>query len=300
MPGITRGLSSAILAPGLRKILFDSYKEKPRQGQKLVNMGTMDRAWIEDANLAAFGPLLEKPEGGRVLYQDPMPGRSKRYVAATWGLGFRITLEAQEDNLYGFQGRKFARALGRSVRYNFEIVSHSILNNAFNTAFNGFETGVSLISTAHTNLRGGTQSNRPAVDADLSLTTLQAAIEAFRAWDTEEGMPMMSTPKYLVVGPTNMWVAGVLLGTTTLPGGNFNDINLLERLGLTLIIDDYLTDPDAWFLIGDDHDMNYFDRRLPRFTNVDEFDTDDMKFKVTRRNAAGFGDWRGVYGSPGA
>jgi phage major head subunit gpT-like protein len=206
----------------------------------------------------------------------------------------------QEDALYGFNARKFARALGRSVRYNFEIVSHSILNNAFNTAFNGFEAGVSLISTAHTNLRGGTQSNRPAVDADLSLTTLQAAVEAFRAWDTEEGMPMLSTPKFLVVGPANMWVAGVLLGTTQLPGGDFNDINILNRLGLTLIVDDYLTDPDAWYLLGDEHDMNYFDRRLPRFTDTDEFDSDDMKFKVTRRNAAGFGDWRGVYGSPGA
>jgi hypothetical protein len=301
MPGITRGLvGSAYLAPGLRKILFDSYAEKPRQGQKLVNMQKMDRAWIDDANMAGFGPLLEKPEGGRVLYQDPMPGRSKRYVAATWGLGFRITEEMQEDAMYGFVASKFARALGRSVRYNFEVVSHSILNNAFNTAFNGFETGVSLISTAHTNIRGGTQSNRPAVDADLSLTTLQAAIEAFRGWQTEEGMPMMSTPKYLVVGPANMWIAGVLLGATLLPGGNFNDPNLLKNLGLTLIVDDYLTDPDSWYLIGDEHDMNYFDRRMPKFSNSDDFDSGDMKFKVTRRNAAGFGDWRGVYGSPGA
>jgi hypothetical protein len=113
-------------------------------------------------------------------------------------------------------------------------------------------------------------------------------------------MPMQSTPKYLVVGPANMWIAGVLLGATLLPGGNFNDPNLLKNVGLTLIIDDYLTDPDAWFLIGDDHDMNYFDRRLPKFSNSDDFDSGDMKFKVTRRNAAGFGDWRGVYGSPGA
>ena len=300
MPGITRGLLSATLAPGLRKILFDSYAEKPRQGQKLVNMGRMDRAYVDDANLAGFGPLLEKPEGGRVLYQDPAPGRLKRYVAATWGLGFRITEEMIEDNLYGFTGRRFSKALGRSVRYNFEVVSHSVLNNAFNTAFSGLESGVSLISTAHTNLRGGTQSNRPAVDADLSLTTLQAAIEAFRGWDTEEGMPMQSTPKKLVVGVSNMWVAGVLLGTTTVPGGNNNDINLLNRLGLELIVDDYITDPDAWYLIGDEHDMNYYDRRLPKFSNTDDFDSGDMKFKVTRRNTAGFGDWRGVYGSPGA
>ena|SRR5215831_6268539 len=301
MPGITRGLiGSAYLAPGLRKILFNSYAERPREGQKLVNMGTMDRAFIDDANLAAFGTLLEKPEGGRVLYQDPLPGRTKRYVAATWGLGFRITEEMQEDAMYGMVAAKFAQALGRSVRYNFEIVSHSILNNAFNTAYNGFESGVALCSTAHTNLRGGTQANRPAVDADLSLTSLQAAIDSFRSWQTEEGFPMMSVPKYLVITPQQYWIAGVLLGATLLPGGNFNDPNLLKDVGLTLIVDDYLTDPDAWFVLGDEHDMNYFDRRLPKFSNTDDFDSGDMKFKVTRRNAAGFGDWRGVYGSAGA
>src|SRR5215203_3722641 len=174
---IVRGAFSNLIAPGYRKVIFDTYRERPVEGNKLVNMGRANRAYIEDVNMAGFGTLLEKPEGGRVIYQDPLQGNPKRYTFSTYGLGFRITQEMMEDDLYGIVGNKFSRALGRSVRHNFEVVAHSILNNAFNPLFYGFEAGIPLVSTLHGNLRGGTQSNRPAVDADLSLTTLQAAVE---------------------------------------------------------------------------------------------------------------------------
>jgi hypothetical protein len=297
---IVRGAFSNLIAPGYRKVIFETYKERPVEGNKLVNMGRANRAYIEDVNMAGFGTLLEKPEGGRVIYQDPLQGNPKRYTFSTYGLGFRITEEMMEDDLYGIVGNKFSRALGRSVRHNFEVVSHSVLNNAFNPLYYGYEVGVPLISTLHTNLRGGTQSNRPAIDADLSLTTLQAAVEGFHAWTDESGLQIADSPRLLVTGVSNMWTAGVLLGASQLPGGNFNDPNLLATLGLRHVVSHYITDPDAWFLISDTHDMNYFDRRMPTFSNTDDFDTGDAKFKVTRRNGAGFGDWRGVYGSPGA
>lgn len=297
----TRGAFSHLIAPGFRKIVFESYKEKPVEGNKLVNMGTMNRAYIDDANLAGFGTLLEKPEGGRVIYQDPLDGRTKRYVATTYGLGFRITEEMMEDDLYGIVGNKLSRALGRSVRNNFEVVAHSILNSGFDTTVNGFESGVSLFSTAHTNIGGGTQANRPGTDADLSLASLQAAVEAFHGWTDEMGLPVAAAPDLLVVGVGNMWTAGVILGSQQVPGSNFNDPNIVAKLGLRLHVSHYITDPDAWFLIDStSHDMNYFDRRAPRFSNTDDFDSGDAKFKVTRRNAAGFGDWRFTYGTQGA
>lgn len=297
---VVRGAFSHLIAPGYRKVVFDSYKERPTEGQRLVNMAKMDRAYFDDVNMAGFGTLLDKPEGGKVIYQDPLPGLPKRYAPNTFGLGFRITEEMMEDDLYGVVGNKLSRALGKSVRNNFEVVAASILNNAFNTAFTGYTPGDSLVDTSHANLGGGTQSNRPAVDVDLSLAALQAAVEAFHGWTDERGLPIASVPKYLVVGVSNMWTAGVLLGSTLVPGGATNDPNILATLGLQVIVSHYLTDPDAWFLIGDDHDMWYFDRRLPRFSNTDDFDSGDAKFKVTRRNAAGWGDWRGVYGSSGA
>lgn len=297
---IFRGPFSRALAPGFRRVLFDEYKSRPLEGNKLVNMGTMDRAFFDDWQVAGFGTLLEKPEGGKIIYQDPLPGNPKRYTATTWALGYRITEEMMEDDLYGIVGNKLARALGRSVRDNFELVVASIFNNAFNAAFSGFEAGVPLVSTLHTRITGGTQSNRPAVDADLSLTSLQAAVEAFHSWTDEAGMQAVFVPKKLVVGVSNMWTASVLLSSEQVPGSNFNDPNVVAKMGMEPFIYHYLTDPDAWFLIGDDHDLNYFDRRAPRFKNTDDFDTGDAKFAVSRRNAAGFSDWRGVYGSPGA
>lgn len=297
---VTRGAFSALIAPGYRKAVFETYKEKPTEASKWINMNKSDRAYEDDFNLGGFGTLVDKPEGGSITYQDPIPGRTKRYVWNTYALGFRITQEMMEDDLYGIMGNKMSKALGRSARNNFEVVAHSVLNNAFNTAYVGFETGVSLVSTSHTTLRGATVSNRPATDADIGLLSLQAGIENFASMVDESGLPMLSTPKYLIYGPADQWIVSQLLGSTGLPGGNQNDINPLRNLGIIPIMSHYLTDPDSWFLLSEDHDLNYFDRRPPTFSNTDDFDTGDAKFKLTRRNGAGFGDWRGVYGSSGA
>lgn len=297
---ITRGAFSHLIAPGYRKAVFETYKEKPTQADKWINMQKADRAYIDDFNLGGFGTLVEKAEAGSITYQDPVPGRTKRYNWTTYALGFRVTQEMMEDDLYGIMGSKMSKALGRSARHNFEVVAHAPLNNAFNTAYVGFETGVSLISTAHTTLRGATASNRPATDADISILTLQAGIEHFGNLTDESGLPIMSAPKYLIYGPADQWIVAQLLKSQHLPGGSQNDINPLVGTGLVPIMSNYLTDADSWFLLSEDHDINYFDRRAPTFSNTDDFDTGDAKFKLTRRNGSGFGDWRGVYGSTGA
>jgi len=160
---MVRGAFSNLLAPGFRKIVFESYKQRETEGNKLVNMGSSGRAYEEDFPIAGFGTLLTKPEGGSVTYQDAIQGTAKRYTWTTYGLGFRITQEMMDDDLYGIMGNKMSRALGRSARNNFEVVAHAPYNNAFNTAFAGFVSGESLCSTAHANIRGGTQANRPTI-----------------------------------------------------------------------------------------------------------------------------------------
>jgi hypothetical protein len=296
-----RGAYAGLLAPGFRKVLFESYKELPTEGDKIVNMGKASSAFIEDYNMAGFTTLVEKTEGGSIKYEDIMPGLPKRYVWRTYGKGFRITQEFLEDDLYGIVGNKLSKALGRSARNNFEIVAHSVLNNSFDAAFNGFEPGVPLVSTLHTNIRGGTQANRPAADADLGLLPLQAAIEHFHGLKDEAGMGIVYAPWKLIYGVSNMWVADQLLLNSVKPGATNAEINLVggSRTGLIGHLSHFIVDPDAWWVISRNHDMNYFDRRLPTFSHTDDFDTGDAKFKLTRRNGAGFGDWRGVYGSPG-
>jgi len=295
---MVRGAFSNLLAPGFRKIVFETYKERPTEGDRWINMNKSQRAYEEDFPIAGFGTLLSKAEGQPVTFQDAIQGVLVRYLWTTFGLGFRITEEMMEDDLYGIMGAKMSKALGRSARNNFEIVAHAVLNNAFNTAINGFEAGVSLISTSHTTLRGLSATNRPVTDTGISLPAVQAAIEAFHALNDESGLPVMFIPKYVLYNPGDHWIVNQILKSEKLPGSNQNDINQLSREGLTPLLSHYLTDPLSWYIIADNHDLNYFDRRAPRLTNTDDFETGDAKFKLTRRNGSGFGDWRGVYGSP--
>lgn len=296
---IFRGAFSRSLAPGYRKVVFETYTERPIEGKQLVNMNTSKRAYEEDFNMAGFGTLQTKVEGGPFVYQDPIEGSPKRYTWTTYALGFRITEEMMEDNLYGMFGNKLSKALGRSARNNTEVVMHSPYNNAFDTAYTGFVAGESLIGD-HVGLRGLTQRNRPVTDVDFGLLAFQAAIEHFHGLTDESGMPLMLKPRYLIYGPGNEWIVNQVLRSPNLPGGNMNDINWASRQGIVPIMSHFLTDPDAWYLLADVHDINYFDRRPIRMSNSDDFETGDAKFKVTRRNGAGFGDWRGIYGSSGA
>jgi hypothetical protein len=294
-----RGGFSNLLAPGYRKVVFETYKERPIEGTRLVNMQTANRAYLEDFNMAGFGTLQPKVEGGPITYQDIKQGTPKRYTWTTYALGFRITQEMMDDDLYGIMGNKLAKALGRSARNNAEIVMASVFNNAFDTSYNGFVAGESLIGN-HTALRGQVQSNAPATPTDFSLPALQAALEHFHNLKDESGLPAMFTPKTVVHSIGDYWMVNQVLKSQFLPGGNQNDINQVAKEGLTPFLSHYLTDPDAWFVVADNTDINYFDRRPFTFSNTDDFETGDAKFKGTRRNGAGFGDWRGVYGSQGA
>lgn len=297
---MVRGAFSNLLAPGYRKIVFETYKERPIEGKALVNSNTSKRAYEEDFNMAGFGTLQTKSEGGAVTYQDALPGNTKRYTWSIYGLGFRITQEMMEDDLYGVMGSKMSKALGRSARNNLEIITHAPYNNAFSTSFTGFNTGESLCSTSHALLRGGTAANRPSSDADFSLPALQAALEHFHALTDESGIPMVLVPRMVVHSIGDYWTVNQILKTPNLPGGNQNDINQVNREGLTAHLSHYLTDADAWFVLADNHDVNYFERRAFTMSNTDDFDTGDAKFKGTRRAGSGFGDWRGIYGSSGA
>lgn len=297
---MTRGAFSNLIAPGYRKVLFESYKEKPTEATKWINMLTSKRAYEDDFPIAGFGTLVEKAEGGTVTYQDAMQGTSKRYLWTVYALGFRITQEMMEDDLYGIMGNKMSKALGRSARNNFEVVAHSVLNNAFSTSYSGFVSGESLCSTSHANIRSGTQANRPTTDADFSLPAFQAALEHFHNLQDESGLPIMYTPKTLLYSIGDHWIVNQVVKSPNLPGSNANDINQVSREGVTPMLSHYLTDSDAWFVLADNHDLNYFDRRAVTFSNTDDFDTGDAKFKLTRRCGVGFGDWRGVYGTQGA
>lgn len=293
-----RGAFSNLLVPGYKKVLFETFKERPNEGGALVNTERSNRAFEETFPIAGFGTLVNKPEGGQVTYQDAMQGTVKRFTWSTYGLGFRITREMFEDDLYGVMGNRMSKALGRSARNNTEIVQHAPYNNAFDTNFSGFVSGESLCSTAHANIKGGTQSNR--VDSDFDLLALQAALESFHSLMDESGViPAVFVPKLVVHSIGDYWLVNQVLKSPSLPGTNFNDINQVSREGLRPHLSHYLTDPDAWFVLCDEHRVMYWERRPISFSNSDDFHTDDALYKLTRRNGSGYDDWRGVWGSQG-
>lgn len=297
---MVRGAFSKHLAPGYRKIFFETYKQRPLEGSKLVNMKTSKRAYEEDFPVAGFGTLLNKPEGSSVIYQDAQEGTVKRYTWSTYALGYRITVEMMEDDLYGTMGNKMSKALGRSARNNQEIIMHAPYNNSFSTSFVGFVAGEALCSTTHTSIKGIVQANRPSPDADFGLLPFQAAIEHFHGLQDEAGLPMLLIPKMLIHGVGDQWIVKQILRSDKLPGTNQNDVNPVAGEGITPHLSHYMSDTDAWWLVADEHDINYTDRRTLTFANTDDFDSGDAKFKATRRNGSGFGDWRGVYGTQGA
>lgn len=296
---MNRGGFSNVLAPGFRKIVFETYKERPLEYIKIVNKNTTKRAYEEDFPIAGLGALQQKTEGGSITYQSGIQGEVKRYVWSTYALGYRITQEMFDDDLYGVFGAKFSKSLGRSARNNEEVVGHAPFNNAFDTAYSGFVSGESLCGD-HVGLRGATQRNRPAADADFGLLTLQAAIEHFHGLEDESGFPVLFIPRKVIHSVGDHWTVNQVLKSQFLPGGNQNDINQIAHEGLMPYLCHYLTDPDAWFIECDNHDVNYFDRRPFAYKNGDDFDSGDAKFKGTRRNGSGWGDWRGIYGSSGA
>jgi hypothetical protein len=299
---INRGANAKQLAPGYLRVVMNAYKERPLEGSKITNKKSPgNRAWVEDFPVAGFGSLIYKPEGASVTYQETIEGSVKRYVFRTDALGYRITHEMKSDNLYGMTGAKLSTALGRSVRNSQEFIMHSILNNATNTAaaYTGWD-GQPLLSTAHVLLRAGsTVSNKPTTDVDFGLIPLQAAYEHFHGLVDESGFPIVFLPKMVVHSIGDHWMVNQVLKTPSLPGTNLNDINQIAKEGMSPNLDHYLTDTDAWFVVADNHDMNYFMREAPAFTAGDDFHSGDSLFKVMQRQGAGFGDWRGVYGSTG-
>lgn len=297
---MVRGAFGKSIAPGYRKVFFETYKQRPVEGRKLVNSKTSKRAYEEEFPIAGLGPLLVKVEGQSVSYDDATEGEAKRYTWTTYGRGFRITMEMMEDDLYGVMGNKMSKALGRSARNNEEIIMHLPYNNAFNTAVNGFVAGEALCGT-HTSIKGVVQANAPTVPVDFGLLAFQAAIEHFDNMLDETGLPMMIMPKILVHGVGDQWIVKQILKSSSLPGTNQNDVNPVAGVGITPHMShNFIIDPDAWFILGDEHDVNYYERRPLSFSNTDDFDSGDAKFKAHRRNGSGFGDWRGIYGTPGA
>lgn len=291
------------LLPGLNALFGLEYKTYGEEHKEIYETETSERSFEEETKLSGFQAAPVKNEGAAIAYDNAQEAWTARYVHETIAQGFSITEEAMEDNLYDSLSARYTKALARSMAYTKQVKAAAVLNNGFSSSFLGGD-GVSLFSTAHPLVSGGTNSNRPTTGVDLNETSLEAAVIQIAAWTDERSLLIAAKPKKLIIPPSLQFVATRLLETSLRVGTADNDINALKNNGSIpggYAINHFLTDPNAWFLCTDvPNGLKHFER-VPLATSMDgDFDSGNVRYKARERYSFGFSDPLGVYGSPGS
>jgi hypothetical protein len=291
------------LLPGLNALFGMEYARYGEEHKEIYETETSERSFEEETKLSGFSAAPVKPEGQSISYDNAQEAWSTRYNHETIALGFSITEEAIEDNLYDSLSARYTKALARAMSYTKQVKAAAVLNQGFNSAYVGGD-GVSLFSSAHPLVSGGTNSNTPAVQADLNETSLEAAVIQIAAWTDERGLLIAAKPKKLIVPPALMFQAKRLLDTELRVATADNDINALKQMGAIpegYTVNHFLTDSNAWFLTTDvPNGMKHF-VRMPLANSMDgDFDTGNVRYKARERYSFGWSDPLGMFGSSGS
>ena len=291
------------LLPGLNALFGLEYAKYGEEHKEIYETETSERSFEEETKLSGFGQAPVKNEGSAIAYDNAQEAWTARYTHETIAMGFSITEEAVEDNLYDSLSSRYTKALARGMAYTKQVKAAYVLNNAF-TGGPTYGDGVVLCSTAHPLVSGGTNSNRPTTGADLNETSLENAVIQIAAWTDERSLLIAAKPKKLIVPPSLMFVATRLLETELRVGTTDNDINALKNNGSIpegYSVNHFLTDTNAWFLLTDvPNGLKHF-VRSPMTTGMDgDFDTGNVRYKARERYSFGVSDPLGIFGSPGS
>jgi len=291
------------LLPGLNALFGLEYAKYGEEHKEIYETETSERSFEEETKLSGFSAAPVKNEGSAIAYDNAQEAWTARYTHETIAMGFSITEEAVEDNLYDSLSSRYTKALARGMAYTKQVKAAYVLNNAF-TGGPTYGDGVVLCSTAHPLISGGTNSNRPTTGADLNETSLENAVIQIAAWTDERGLLIAAKPKKLIVPPSLMFVATRLLETELRVGTTDNDINALKNNGSIpegYAVNHFLTDTNGWFLTTDvPNGMKHFERS-PLSNSMDgDFDTGNVRYKSRERYSFGWSDPLGMFGSPGA
>ena len=291
------------LLPGLNALFGLEYKQYGEEHKEIYDTETSERSFEEETKLSGFSAAPVKPEGQAIAYDNAQEAWTARYNHETIALGFSITEEAVEDNLYDSLSKRYTKALARAMAYTKQVKAASVLNQAFAAGVTGGD-GVSLCNTAHPLVSGGTNSNTFATQSDLNETSLEAAIIQIAGWTDERGLLIAAKGRKLIVPPALMFVAKRLLDTELRVGTSDNDINALRSMGAIsggFSVNHFLTDTNAWFLLTDvPNGLKHF-VRTPLQNSMDgDFDTGNVRYKSRERYSFGWSDPLGIFGSAGA
>ena len=247
-----------------------------------------------------------KAEGTGIRFDNASEGYTSRYTHETVALAFALTEEAVEDNLYDSLGKRYTKALARSMANTKEVKGANVLNNAYSSSYTGGD-GVSLVNTAHPLAGGGTAANRATTMADLNETSLEDALIDIATFTDDRGLTISVNASKLVVPPNLVFIADRILNSPQRSGTADNDINAIKNTGVLpggYGVNHYLSDTDAWFVLTSVTDtgegLKMF-QRTPMETNMEpDFSTGNIRYKARERYSFGWSNWRGIYGSQGA
>ena len=292
------------LLPGLNALFGLEYAKYGDEAAEIFETESSDRSFEEETKLSGFGAAPVKSEGSAIDYDNAQEAWTARYTHETIAMGFSLTEEAIEDNLYDSLSSRYTKAFARAMAYTKQVKGAAILNNAFTGSGVTYGDGQVLCSTAHPLVSGGVNSNRPAVGTDLNETSLEAAVIQISAWTDERGLLIAAKPKKLVIPPALQFVATRLLDTELRVSTADNDINAIKSNGSIpggYSVNHYLTDTNVWFLMTDvPNGLKHFVRSAMQTSMDADFDTGNSRYKARERYSFGVSDPLGIYGSPGA
>ena len=303
MAAISRAQLLKELLPGLNALFGLEYERYGEEYKEIFETESSERSFEEEQKLSGFGAAPVKAEGSAIAYDNAQEAWNVRYTHETIALGFSLTEEAVEDNLYDSLSARYTKALARAMAYTKEVKAANILNNGFNSNYKGGD-GKALFATDHPLTYGGTISNTPATGADLNETSLENAVIQISLWTDERGLLIAAKPKKLIIPSALQFVATRILETELRVGTTDNDINALKNNGSIpggWTVNHWLTDTNAWFLTTDvPNGLKHF-VRTPLATSMDaDFDTGNARYKARERYSFGWSDFLGVFGSPGS
>jgi len=307
MAAISRAQLLRELLPGLNALFGMSYNEYPMEFMDIYTEHSSERSFEQDQKVTGFQSAPTKQEGSATLFDTAQEGYTSTYNMETISMGFALTQEAFEDNLYDSLSARYSRELGRAMRNTKEIKAAAILNTGFTALASGgygVGDGVPLYSTAHPQVAGPVISNRPSVAVDLNETSLEAAVIQIGKWTDDRGKLIQARVRKMIVPIDNQYTAIRILETQLQPGTANNDVNAIRTSASVpegFAVNHYLTDPDAWFLMTDVPEGFKYFNRVPVSEDSDgDFDTGNIRYKQRERYAFGVSDYLASYASPGA
>ena len=291
------------LLPGLNALFGMEYSRYGEEHKEIYETETSERSFEEETKLSGFSAAPVKNEGSAIAYDNAQEAWTTRYTHETIALGFSITEEAIEDNLYDSLSARYTKSLARAMAYTKQVKAAAVLNNGFSSSYPGGD-GQALFSTAHPLVSGGTNSNTASTQVDLNETSLEAAVIQIAAWTDERGLLIAAKPKKLIVPPALMFTAKRLLDTELRVATADNDINAIKQMGAIpegYTVNHFLTDSNGWFLTTDvPNGMKHF-VRTPLQNSMDgDFDTGNVRYKARERYSFGWSDPLGMWGSSGS